>query len=173
MNITNEMINEIRNKIDIVEGTTSLPDLDCSNYLFNDRLTIPTSVQYIENDTFESFNSLKQLNCDPIHFDEFTYGTLYTPPMFIPYERDEKGMIEYGEGVVPFTPRTLELCIIRMTDNCKAEAGLFLREFEQRCRKIAEESCFSSENWDKVIGYGKEMVKAKYLETEWGQEIEK
>ena len=106
-------------------------------------------------------------------FDEFTYGTLYTPPMFIPYERDEKGMIEYGEGVVPFTPRTLELCIIRMTDNCKAEAGLFLREFEQRCKKIAEESCFSSENWDKVIGYGKEMVKTKYLETEWGQEIEK
>ena len=107
------------------------------------------------------------------NFDEFTYGTMYTPPMFIPYTRDESGFIEYGEGVVPFTPRTLELCILRMTDECKAESGLFLREFEQRCKRIAEESCFKSDNWDRVISYGKYIIRSKYLETEWGREIER
>ena len=107
------------------------------------------------------------------NFDELTYGTMYIPPMFIPYTRDESGFIEYGEGVVPFTPRTLELCILRMTDECKAESGLFLREFEQRCKRIAEESCFKSDNWDRVISYGKDIIRSKYLETEWGREIER
>jgi hypothetical protein len=60
-----------------------------------------------------------------------------------------------------------------MTDNFKIEQGLFLREFENRCKDIAEFSCYDSPNWEKVISNGKEMIKAKYLASEWGREIER
>jgi len=51
-----------------------------------------------------------------------------------------------------------------MTNGQKIEDGEFLVEFEKKCRKLQEYSCFESEDWDKVIDLGKEMVKSKYQE---------
>ena len=96
-------------------------------------------------------------------FDDFCYGYLEkNPPEFIPLEPTVDGHYISGDGVVPFSPKTLEFCISKMTNGCKIENGEYLDNFEDKCKKIQELSCFESEDWDKVIGYGKDIVKTAY-----------
>lgn len=104
-------------------------------------------------------------------FCEMTYGYLNDPPAFI--RTSEDGRYRTDELVVPFSPRTLELCIINMTNECQEEQGMYRKDFEGKCRKIAEISCFESPNWDQVIAFGKDLVRAKYLASELGKEIER
>ena len=85
-------------------------------------------------------------------------------PEFIPImkEKDENGHNVYGEGVVPITPKMLEMCILGLTDDAKIEAGEDLKWFEISCRKIQENSGYESKHWDQVIDFGKEVVDSAY-----------
>lgn len=85
-------------------------------------------------------------------------------PKFIPImeEKDENGYNVYGEGVVPLTPKMLEMCILNLTDEAKIEAGEDVRWFEESCRMIQENSGFESKHWDQVIDFGKEIVDSAY-----------
>ncbi|MBE5738178.1 MAG: hypothetical protein E7354_00370 [Clostridiales bacterium] len=116
---------------------------------------------------------LKQ-NKDAV-YDEFCYSAVFERnengfydyagemPKFVPLVETEDGHFVSGEPVMPFTPRTLEHCILRMTEGQKVEDGEFLVEFEKKCRQLQEYSCFESEDWDRVIGFGKNIVRNQYL----------
>ena len=110
-----------------------------------------------------------------VQFDEFCYSTLFEKdkngfynyvcelPKFVPLVKTSDGHFVSGEPVIPFTPRTLEHCILHMTNGQKVEDGEYLDEFEKKCRKIQKYSCFESEDWDKVIEFGKDIVRNKYI----------
>jgi len=68
-----------------------------------------------------------------------------------------------GDGVIPFSPKTLEHCILHMTRGQKIEDGEHLKYFVEKCKKIQEFSCYESEDWDKVIEIGKKIVKNQYI----------
>lgn len=101
-----------------------------------------------------------------VKFDDFSYSNFGEVPMFNPLIMCEDGTVIEGDGVVPFTPRTLELCILGLTDGAQIEAGQYVDGFERMCRTIADASCFESEDWDKVIGFGAKIVQKKYQESE-------
>lgn len=104
-------------------------------------------------------------------FDYFCYSALFEKnrdgfinyagelPQFIPLKETEDGYFISGEPVVPFSPRTLEHCILHMTNGQKIEDGKHLIDFEEKCRKLQKYSCFESEDWDKVIEFGKKIVR--------------
>ena len=108
-------------------------------------------------------------------FDEFCYSTLFEKdergfsiyvgelPKFIPLEKTEGGHYVSGEPVIPFTPRTLEHCILHMTNGQKIEDAEDLAGFERKCRDLQKYSCFESEDWDRVIAFGKEIVRNQYI----------
>jgi len=108
-------------------------------------------------------------------FDEFCYSALFEKdkngfynyvcelPKFVPLVETSDGHFVSGEPVIPFTPRTLEHCILHMTNGQKVEDGEDLIEFEKKCRKIQKYSCFESEDWDKVIDFGKEIVRKQCI----------
>ena len=78
--------------------------------------------------------------------------------MFIPLKETEDGHFISGKPVIPFSPRTLEHCILHMTGGQKVEDGEFLYGYEKKCRKIQEYSCYESDDWDKVIEFGEYKV---------------
>jgi hypothetical protein len=84
-------------------------------------------------------------------------------PVFrsLPVEKD--GVFTCREYIMPFSPRTLEFCILNMTPSCKAYEGEYIFDFEDKCQKIQEYSCYESEEWDSVIEFGKEIVKNEYI----------
>ena len=107
-------------------------------------------------------------------FDEFCYFIVFEKdknglynyagelPQFIPLIETEDGYAVNGAPVIPFSPRTLEHCILHMTNGQKIEDGEHLGDFEQKCRKLQKYSCFESEDWDKVIEFGKDLVRKQY-----------
>lgn len=95
--------------------------------------------------------------------DKGEYSTFMLMPQFVPLEETDNGEFKGGDPVLPFTPRTLEHCILHMTNDQKCIDGEYLDDFEEKCRKIQEFSCFESEDWDKVIEFGKEMVRKQYI----------
>ena len=86
---------------------------------------------------------------------------------FVPIldEKDEFGHNVYGEGVVPETPKMLEMCILGLTDEAKVEVGEDLKWFEKSCRRIQENSGYESKHWDEVIDFGKEVVDSAYKDS--------
>ena len=111
-------------------------------------------------------------------FDDFTYISSYaarklnlTPdwmsiPAFIKLEKSAEGNYVENTPVVPFSPKTLEFCISRLTEGCKVENGEYADDFVKMCRIIQEISAYESEDWDKVISKGKDIVEAKFQEEE-------
>ncbi|MBR2909629.1 MAG: hypothetical protein IKC11_04705 [Clostridia bacterium] len=88
------------------------------------------------------------------------YGEL---PQFIMLRKVQDGRYMDGDAVLPFTPKTLEFCILHMTNGQKAEDGEYLESFEKKCRQIQAFSGYESEDWDRVINLGKGIVKNAYL----------
>ena len=119
-----------------------------------------------------------------VQFDEFCYSAIFEKdntgfinyagelPQFIPLKETEDGYCISGEPVIPFTPRTLEHCILHMTNGQKVEDGEYLVEFEKKCRKLQKYSCFDSEDWDKVIAFGKDIVRNQCIVAMLSQEKE-
>ena len=101
-----------------------------------------------------------------VKFDDFTWFTGRmsgeTIPAFIPLLKEPVHGSFSGEPVIPFSPRTLEHCLLHMTNGEKAHHGEYVGDFEKMCRKIQEVSCYESEDWDKVIKIGKDIVKKAY-----------
>lgn len=101
-----------------------------------------------------------------VKFDDFTWFTGRmsgeTIPAFIPLLKEPVHGSFNGEPVIPFSPRTLEHCLLHMTNGEKAHHGEYVGDFEKMCRKIQEVSCYESADWDKVINIGQELVKNAY-----------
>ena len=109
-----------------------------------------------------------------VSFDGFYYSVVFEKdinglycfgcelPQFIPLQENKEGKRTDRNPVIPFTPRTLEHCILHMTNGQKVEDGEYLDEFEKKCRDLQKYSCFESEDWDKVIEFGKEIVRRQY-----------
>jgi len=104
-------------------------------------------------------------------FDDFChtfindeYSLIYSNyfPAFIPLLKEPVNGKFHGTPVVPFSPRTLEFCILHMTDGEMIDHGEYIGDFEAMCRKIQEYSCYESEDWDKVIEMGKNIIRQKY-----------
>jgi len=114
---------------------------------------------------------LKQYNnvvFDGFHYDPIFQGEGYNKhysgelPKFIPLIKTEDGRFIDGEPVIPFTPRTLEFCILHMTNGQKIEDGEFVEGFEKKCRDLQEYSCYKSDDWDTVIQFAKDIVHKHY-----------
>ena len=84
-------------------------------------------------------------------------------PAFIPLLKEPINGSFRGEPAVPFSPRTLEHCILHMTKGEMVDHGEYISDFEAMCRKIQEASCYESEDWDKVIEFGKDIVRKQYI----------
>ena len=111
-----------------------------------------------------------------VQFDGFMYLPVFEPsdggmyseyvcemPKFVPLEETKDGKYIDGEPIMPFSPRTLEHCLLHMTNGQMIEDGEDMANFEKKCRQIQNYSCFESEDWDKVIEFGKGIVKNKYI----------
>ena len=110
-----------------------------------------------QNTKFDGFYSAS------LWVDDGDYKQFMEMPQFVPLKEIEDGKFIDGKPVLPFTPKTLEHCILHMTNGQKIEDGEYLDEFEKKCRKIQKYSCFESEDWDKVIEFGKNIVRNKYI----------
>ena len=107
-------------------------------------------------------------------FDEFCYSAIFEKnssgftyyagelPKFIPLVKTADGHFISGEPVIPFTPKTLEFCILHMTNGQKIEDGEYPDNFEEKCRKIQAFSGYESEDWEKVIKIGKNIVRNQF-----------
>lgn len=132
------------------------------------------AVKMIEMDDIESRELEFLEKYKDTRFDGFHYTPVFEKdgefyrfegelPKFIPLEEvGDDGYYRDGEPVMPFTPKSLEFCILRMTNGQKIEEGESLANFENKCRQIQEYSCFESEDWDRVIEFGKDIVKSQY-----------
>jgi len=96
-----------------------------------------------------------------LHLDYGITDTNYVPAFIPLLDKPQNGRYT-GEPVLPFSPRTLEFCILHMTEEEKAAHGEYVNDFENMCKKIQKLSCFESEDWDKVIAIGKDIVKKQY-----------
>ena len=100
-------------------------------------------------------------------FDDFGYGYATVAnghvPVFMTLN-SKNGIYSVGEIVFPFSPKTLEFCILHMTKGQKAEEGSDVEFFEEKCRRIQEVSFFDGDDWDVVIRHGKDIVSAQYEE---------
>ena len=88
-----------------------------------------------------------------------------TIPSFVPLGSSEHKEVNRLKPAVPFSPKTLEFCILHMTNGEKTEHGEYVEEFEQMCRELQEYSCYESENWDQVIEIGKKLVAEQYKKS--------
>jgi len=107
---------------------------------------------FLEKHKDKQFQSLGEVYLGGADFEEV--------PCFVPL--DENVMIRKNKVVVPFSPRTLEFCILHMTNDAKIEYGEYIDDFEKACRKIKKHSCYESEDWDKVIKIGMDILKRHY-----------
>ena len=147
------------------------------------RLIVEAEKMINMKDVYEREQEFLEKNKDA-RFDEFCYSAIFEKdntgfinyagelPQFIPLKETEDGYCISGDPVIPFTPRTLEHCILHMTNGQKVEDGEFLAEFEQKCRKLEKYSCFESEDWDKVIEFAKEIVRNQCIVVMLSQEKE-
>lgn len=90
-----------------------------------------------------------------VEFDLFMPRIVGAPPQFTIWSNEQNRAIDF---VTPFSPKTLEFCLLRLSEESKADEGIDLETFVQKCRDIQTSSCYESEDWDKVIGYGKKMM---------------
>ena len=106
-------------------------------------------------------------------FDDFIYAFIKDDsdfsgyfgihfPAFVPLLKEPINGRSYGDPVIPFSPKTLEHCILHMTNGEKSHHGENVSYFEEMCREIQKHSCFESGDWDKVIKIGKDLVKEQY-----------
>lgn len=99
-------------------------------------------------------------------FCDIASGYCGSAPEFIPLVRDEDGKWVDGEGVVPFSPKTLEMCILNMTKEGARKQAVHVRDFEDVCNEFKEYSCYESDAWDKVIELGKKVIRSKAICSE-------
>ena len=116
-----------------------------------------TDVYGKEQEFLEQYND--------IQFDDFRYQKIDTPYMFIPLIKNLNGAYVEGPGVMPSTPKAMELCIRNLTNGCKYELGCHDEAWlEQKLREIMKYSCFDSANWENVIEFGKKHIQEKHRE---------
>lgn len=124
-------------------------------------------------DIYEREQDFLEKNKD-VMFDGFSYAPIFERdkngyvgyvgelPSFIPLQEMAGGYCVDGEPIIPFSPRTLEHCILHMTNGLKIEEGESIKNFEKKCRQIQEYSCFESDKWNSVINFGKGVVMQQF-----------
>lgn len=85
----------------------------------------------------------KDAKFDTISYLNDSYGMVAA---FVLLISDGSGGYKFGVPAVPFSPRTLEYCILHVTDGDKIEYGEYVEDFEKMCREIQKYSCFESED---------------------------
>lgn len=105
-----------------------------------------------------------------VEFDEF-YGTRngMRPPEFTIYG---EGGLNGVQWVAPFSPKTLEFCLTRLSEEGKVEEGFDIDIFIKKCQQIKVLSGYESKDWDKVIGYGKKLVMEAWERAEFQENEE-
>jgi len=68
---------------------------------------------------------------------------------------DERGDEEF---VKPFTPKTLEFCVTKLTDEAKLDENYDIEYFIEKCREIKGDSLYNTPDWDKAIDSCIEIV---------------
>ena len=123
--------------------------------------------------TYKNIDKLEQQFIKEYRYAEFddfcnmpiNGNIIDTIPSFVPLGSSEHKEVNRLKPAVPFSPKTLEFCILHMTNGEKAEHGEYVEEFEQMCRELQEYSCYESENWDQVIEIGKKLVAEQYKKS--------
>lgn len=123
--------------------------------------------------TAESMMNIDELFADELEFLEKHKDDVYD---FFGYMMDEDGEIPFfittseqsdddssvEEMVTPFSPKTLEFCVTRLTDEEKysiVEDKRSLNDFVSKCKNIATKSIYETDNWDKTINLLTTMLK--------------
>ena len=117
---------------------------------------------------YEHFYELEQAFLEKYKdatFMDFGHYFSDKPSYFVKAEYLDGGRRVRGESVVPFSPKTLEFCILKMSDDLKIYEGYCISDFVRKCKKLQEYSAFESDAWDKVIEFGKELVTEKHNES--------
>ena len=93
------------------------------------------------------------------------FGYLYSEretPFFVAPEKEQAENVRTAEMVTPFSPKTLEFCVLRLNEEEKyinAEDEESLESFVQRCNKIASQSIYKTDKWEKTINLLVEILK--------------
>lgn len=123
--------------------------------------------------TAESMLNIDELFADELEFlenhknDVFDFfGYMLDEEREIPFfvTTSEQSDDEYSveEMVTPFSPKTLEFCVSRLTDEekyCIVEDETSLKDFVSKCKNIATNSIYETDKWDKTINLLTDMLK--------------
>lgn len=102
-----------------------------------------------------------------IEFDFFDYSAfrLDIDRIALKYEKSPRFVsakqVDHRSAIL-FTQKTLEFCVLHLLQDQKFSEGADLEYFEEKCRQIQKDSCFESTDGDKVIDFGKIILKKQY-----------
>lgn len=91
-------------------------------------------------------------------------------PVFGVWDKDKQCFFEW---ITPFSPKTLELCLRRLSESEKIVQGYCIDLYDENCEKIKNLSGYESKDWDKVIGYGRKMMLDAWAKHEAQDESDK
>lgn len=112
---------------------------------------------YIDEVFDAEINFLKKYkNCRFVSFGEYC-DVNYLPCFLI--EGDEDVL---KDKVTPFTPKTLEFCVSKLTEEAKEYEALYLSEFVDKCRELRVASIYRNyDAWDKTIARLVNVIKVE------------
>ncbi len=99
---------------------------------------------------------------DTFEFFGYLFNSERETPFFVAPEKEQAENVRTAEMVTPFSPKTLEFCVLRLNEEEKfinAEDEESLKSFVQRCNKIASQSIYKTDKWEKTINLLVEILK--------------
>lgn len=72
-------------------------------------------------------------------------------PYFALKVYNASGELLAREKVVPMSPKTLELCVLKLRDDSKINEAIYIEDFKDKCNTIKEFSYYETAEWDRTI----------------------
>jgi len=91
---------------------------------------------------------------DVYNFFGYMFDSEKEIPFFVAPVKEQSENVQTAEMVTPFSPKTLEFCVLKLTDEEKfsnAEDEESIESFIQRCNQIKKYSIYKTEKWDDTI----------------------